>query len=219
VPKAVVLCERSGRIRDALRRRGIEAFSCDLQPCAPSPFADFHIQDDALVVLEADDWDLVIAHPPCQFLAVSGLHWNKRDAEREAKTQAAGEFASRIWKSKAKRLCIENPRSALSRFIGRSHQRLQPNQFGADAAKETFLWLRMLPRLRPTGQHPGRIVDDGRPQLGLFGTGVERWSNQTDAGQNRLGSTVKNRADKRAETYHGVAEAMAEQWGSLLLGQ
>lgn len=112
------------------------------------------------------------------------------------------------------RKCIENPVGAMGTRYRSADQIIQPHQFGEDASKKTCLWLTKLRKLRPTGNRAGRLVDDGRPQLGLFGTGVERWSNQTDAGQNRLSPTA-DRWKKRSETYDGIAEAMAEQWGCL----
>lgn len=210
----LVGCECSGAIRDAFRRRGVEAFSCDLKAADPNgQFPQFHVVGDVLAIARSRKWRLFIVHPPCQFLSGSGLHWNKRDptGERDRKTHEAGLFAKECFDVDADHVCAENPRGRLATYLGPASQVVQPMQFGDDASKETRLWLRHLPKLRPTGWRPGRIVDDGRAQLGLFGTGVERWENQTDCGQNRLGET-RDRAAKRAVTYPGIAEAMADQW-------
>lgn len=209
---ALIGCECSGEIRDAFRRRGVDAYSCDLKgDDGTGEFGQFHIVGDVLKVARSRRLKLFIVHPPCQFLAASGLHWNRRIEGRAEETLKAGAFAQECFEVDADRLCLENPRGRITAFIGPSSQIIHPPQFGEDASKETRLWLRHLPKLRPTGWRPGRVVDDGRAQLGLFGTGVERWSNQNDAGQNKLGPSAK-RAAIRAKTYPGIAEAMAEQW-------
>lgn len=215
--RVAVLYEASGRVRDAFTARGHDAISVDLRASAsPGP----HAIGDVLAWLRSDDargLDLAIAHPSCRYLAVSGLHWNARSYGRHACTLHALDHVRQLMAlldAAGARWAIENPRSAIGSNIRKADQVIQPHNFGADASKETYLWLSRLPRLRATQRVPGRIVDDGRAQLGLFGTGVERWENQMDDGQNRLPETA-DRWAIRSETYPGVADAMAQQWGNL----
>lgn len=140
-------------------------------------------------------------------------------ARREAREAAKQEFL-RVRQLKIRRKVVENPVGALSAIM-KPTQIIQPNWFGDDASKKTCLWMmdedgNPLPemRLRRTGQAPPRLVDDGRAQLGLFGTGVERWGNQTDSGQNAL-TPGEDRWKDRSRTFPGVADAMADQWGRL----
>lgn len=208
--RVLIGCETSGRVRDRFLARGHDAHSCDILPSkAPGP----HIMANLLHIL-ADGWDLMIAHPPCQYLASSGLHWNGRIEGRQDETEKALSFVRTLMDAPIARIAIENPRGCIGSRIRPSDQRIQPFQYGEPESKETHLWLKNLPRLRPTSFAQGRIIDDGRPQLGLFGNGVERWNNQTDSGQNRLPETA-DRWEKRSLTYHGIADAMADQWGAL----
>lgn len=202
--KVLVACEFSGIVRDAFTRRGHYAVSCDLLPCE---VAGRHHQGDVLEILD-QGWDLMIAHPPCTFLSSSGLHWNGRVEGRAAKTEDGLEFARRLLYCDIPRICVENPRGCIGTRTGRpSDQVIHPWQFGHDASKETHLWLKSLPALKHTKRFPGRWVRHG-------GKMVERWSNQTDAGQNRL-SPSPDRWALRSETYPGIADAMAEQWSNL----
>lgn len=194
--RVLVACEYSGRVRDAFAARGHFAMSCDLLP-TESPGE--HYRGDVRDIL-GDSWDLLIAHPPCTYLCVSGIHWNYRRPERAAKTEAALEFARLFFDCDIPLKCIENPTSIISTRIRPPDQIIQPYNFGHDASKGTCLWLEGLPPLRHTRYIPPRIVN-GRP----------RWANQTDSGQNKLPPS-KDRGKLRAETYAGVAEAMASQW-------
>jgi hypothetical protein len=197
--RVLVACEFSGVVREAFRARGHEAWSCDLLPADDD---GPHIRGDVREVL-AWGWDLMIAHPPCQYLCSSGLHWNKRRPERILRTEAALAFVQALMDAPIPRIAIENPRGCIGTRIRKADQVIQPNEFGHDASKETHLWLKRLPKLKPTQYVPPRIVN-GRP----------RWANQTDSGQNRLPPS-DDRWKLRAETYAGVAAAMAEQWGGL----
>lgn len=197
-PHVLIGCEVSGRVRDAFLARGFDAWSCDLRP---SRHAGPHIIGDIRRVLAFGCWHCAILFPPCQYLAVSGLHWNARDASRAAKTDDALAFVAELFAAPVPMLAIENPRGAIGSRIMPASQTLQPFQFREDASKATCLWLRNLPRLRPTGWVEGRDVE-----------GATRWSNQTDSGQNKLSQSAE-RADRRAETYPEIASAMAEQWG------
>jgi site-specific DNA-cytosine methylase len=205
--KVLVACERSGIVREAFRALGHDAWSCDLEPAEDG---GHHFTGDALQVASGwsgVQWDMMIAHPPCQYLSVSGLHWNKRRRVRSELTEAAVEFALALWNLPIPYVALENPVGILSSRIRKPDQIIQPYEFGEDASKRTCLWLRGLPRLKGTKRVPGRLVI--RPD----GKEFERWANQTDSGQNRLGPSPTRSMD-RARTYRGVAEAMANQWGS-----
>lgn len=196
--RVLVGCEYSGRVRNAFREAGHDAWSCDLlQSEDDSPF---HVQGDVLPLL-GQGWDLGIFHPPCTYLAVSGLHWNKRDPARAAKTEEALDFVRALMSAPIERIAVENPVSCISSRIRKPDQIIQPYEFGEDASKKTCLWLKNLDLLTPTQMVAPRIVD-GKP----------RWSNQTDSGQNRLGPS-EDRWKERSRTFLGVAKAMAEQWG------
>lgn len=157
--------------------------------------------------LKRPHWDLMIGHPPCTYLSVSGLHWNGRVPGRTEKTEAAIEFVRTLMNAPIKRIAIENPVSCISTRIRKPDQTVQPYHFGHDASKATCLWLKNLPPLRPTKFVEPRIVN-----------GKQRWANQTDSGQNKLGPSP-TRAMERSKTYEGLAEAMAAQWGSLEANQ
>ena len=198
--RVLVACEYSGRVRDAFIRRGHYALSCDLLPSeAPGP----HYQGDVRDILD-DGWDLMVAHPPCTYLCSSGLHWNGRVPGRAEQTEAALEFVLLLLRAPIKRKALENPIGCISSRIRKPDQIIQPWWFGHDASKATCLWLEGLPPLVPTNKIPPRLVK-GKP----------RWGNQTDSGQNRLGPS-EDRWKIRSETYLGIAEAMAEQWGGNL---
>ncbi len=194
----LVACECSGTVRDAFMRKGHNAWSCDIQPCDDGGL--FHITGCAIEALKAEDWDLVIAHPPCTYLSVSGLHWNKRRPERAAKTEEAVKFFMEFENLKCK-YAIENPICCMSTRWRKPDQIIQPYQFGHDASKKTCLWLQGLPKLNPTMYIEPRVVE-----------GKNRWANQTDSGQNVLGPSP-DRAKLRSKTYQGIADAMADQWG------
>lgn len=191
--RVLVACEFSGVVTTAFRKRGHEAYSCDILPAEYTP--TFHYQADVLDILGAG-WDLMIAHPPCTHLAVSGARWFKDKAREQ---QEALDFVWRLWLAPIKNICIENPISVISTYIAKPSQIIQPWQFGHPESKATCLWLRGLPLLRPTNV----LTKEGK-----------RWSNQTPSGQNRLGPSP-DRWKKRSVTYAGIADAMAEQWGKL----
>ncbi len=180
--------------------------SCDLLPTdRPGP----HYQGDVRDII-GDGWDLLIAHPPCTYLSVSGLHWNKRNPTRAALTEDALDFVRFLMDAPCPKIAIENPVSCVSSRIRKPDQIIQPYWFGADASKKTCLWLSGLKPLAvpdKTLWFPPRIVQDPRT-----GKRVERWANQTDSGQNRLGPS-EDRWKVRSETYEGIAKAFAENWG------
>ena len=201
--KILVACEYSGRVRQAFRDRGHDAWSCDLLPSEDN--SPYHIVDDVLLLLD-DGWDMLIAHPPCTYLCSSGLHWNKRVEGREELTLDAMLFVLNLMGDGfiahgIKRIALENPIGCISTAYRKPDQIIQPYQYGEDASKSTCLWLKGLPPLRPTEFIEPRIVN-----------GKNRWANQTDSGQNNI-CPSDGRWKERSRTYQGIANAMAEQWG------
>jgi len=197
--RVLIACEYSGAVRDAFIRAGHYAASCDLLP-SESPLGD-HYQCNVLDIID-HGWDLMVAHPPCTYLSSSGLHWNKRRPEREQMTKYALQFVSQLMEVNIPRIAIENPIGCISTQIRKPDQIIKPYQFGHDASKNTCLWLKGLPLLRPTQFVEPRLVN-----------GKSRWANQTDSGQNKL-TPSPDRWKIRSETYTGIAKAMAEQWGA-----
>jgi hypothetical protein len=205
--RVLVACEYSGVVRDAFLRRGHYAVSCDLLPCDSLNSGD-HYQGDVRNVLE-NDWDLMIAHPPCTYLCSSGLHWNKRVAGRQALTDEALDFIRLLLDAPIERIALENPVGCISTQIRKPNQIIQPYMFGDDASKQTCLWLKNLPPLVPTERVAGRMVTTPSGKV------VERWSNQCDNyGQDKTPPSA-DRWKIRSTTYAGIAKAMADQWGKL----
>ena len=215
--RVLIACEYSGTVRDAFRALGHDAWSCDLLP--DDNGSPYHCQGDALDVIgTCGPWDLLIAHPPCTYLSSSGLHWNHRRPGRAEKTEQALKFVRALMNAPVPRIAIENPVGCISTRIdatlygfstARATQYVQPYDFGEDASKRTGLWLKGLPPLvaDPDQRVNGRFVHHN-------GKSVERWSNQTDSGQNRLPPSA-DRWKLRSTFWPGVSRAMAQQWGSL----
>ena len=199
--RVLVACEYSGAVRDAFLNAGHYAMSCDLLPCDSTASGD-HYQGNVLDILD-HDWDLMVAHPPCTYLSVSGMHWTKRGLRDPQLTEDALEFVRLLLDAPIKRIALENPISIISTRIRKPDQIIQPWQFGHDASKKTCLWLKNLPPLQPTEIIESRIVN-----------GRKRWGNQTDSGQNKLPPSA-DRWKIRSETFSGIARAMADQWGNL----
>ncbi len=198
--RVLIACESSGIVREAFRARGHDAWSCDLLPAQDG--SPFHLTGDVVPHL-GNDWDIMIAHPPCTYLAVSGLHWNARRPGRAALTEDALRFVLTLMNAPVPRIAIENPVGAISTRIRKPDQYIQPYQFGHAESKKTGLWLKNLSPLSPTSMaEPPAYQTNGRP----------RWNNQTASGQNRL-SPGPNRWQLRSQTYAGIADAMAAQWG------
>ena len=192
--KVLIACEFSGTVRDAFLARGHAAWSCDFLPTeSPGP----HFQCNVLNILD-QEWDLMIAHPPCQYLAISGARWWK---DRQYEQKLALKFVHLLMNAPIRKICIENPKSIISTRIRSPDQIIQPYQFGHKESKATCLWLKNLPPLHPTDIIPF-------PDSGL-------WDNQiakhVGSKQNAIGG--KERAKKRSVTYSGIAKAMSEQWG------
>lgn len=200
----LVACEFSGVVRDAFAARGHDAWSCDL---LPTERPGNHHQGDVMGVLDSRPWDMLVAFPPCTYLCGSGLHWNKRRPGRAEQTEAALGFVRALLDARVPRIALENPVGCIGTRIRPADQTIQPYDFGADASKRTCLWLKNLPPLKPTKRVPGRLVEYPPGS----GRTVERWDNQTDGGQNKLGPSA-DRAHERSRTYQGIADAMAAQW-------
>lgn len=207
VAKVLVACEYSGVVRDAFIEAGHDAWSCDLlQPEGKYPDRAYIGLVEGL--LHGDiRWDLLIAHPPCTYLSVSGMHWTRRGLRDPQLTEDALDFVRLLMAANVPHIALENPVSIISSRIRKPDQIIQPYEFGDDASKRTCLWLKNLPVLVETQRVPGRVVN-----------GKERWSNQTDSGQNKL-SPGERRAKDRSKTYPGIAAAMADQWGRYVTEQ
>ena len=200
--KVLVACEYSGRVRDAFIARGHTAMSCDL---LPTDVAGPHYQGDVFDIIN-DGWDLMIAHPPCTYLSVSGMHWTTRGLRDPQLTEDALEFVQRLMDAPIERIAVENPISVISSRIRKPDQIISPYQFGHDASKKTCLWLKNLPLLTSTQMVEPRIVitPSGKP--------AKRWGNQCDNyGQDKLPPSA-DRWKLRSTTYQGIADAMADQW-------
>ena len=186
--RVLVACEYSGRVRDAFRRYGHDAMSCDLLPTeVPGP----HYQGPVEDILD-ESWDLMVAHPPCTHLAVSGSrHFPEKI--KDGRQQQALNFVRLLMNSPIDRWCIENPVSVISSTIRPPDQVIQPWEYGHGEVKATCLWLKNLPKLRPTNYVEGR-----EERVHLMPPGPDRWK-------------------ERSRTFEGVADAMGEQWGNCSL--
>lgn len=180
--KILVACEFSGTVRDAFIAKGHDAMSCDLLPTETN---GPHYQGDVTDVLN-DGWDLMICHPPCTHLAVSGARWFK---DKLVEQQEALDFVSLLLNAPIEKICLENPISIISSKIRKPTQIIQPWQFGHGETKATCLWLKNLPKLKPTD-----IVSGREAKVHRMPPGPDRWK-------------------ERSRTYKGIAQAMADQWG------
>jgi hypothetical protein len=194
--KILIACEMSGRVRDAFRAKGHNAWSCDLVDSEGDN--GYHMKMDVLnPAILNNHWDMLIAFPPCTYVCSSGLHWNTRRPERQIETEKAIAFAKALLDCDIKKIALENPIGCLSTRIRKPDQIIQPWMFGHPESKATCLWLKGLPKLQPSNVLP-------LPKSG-------RWSNQTASGQNKL-TPSDTRSTDRSRTYQGIADAMANQW-------
>lgn len=187
--RVLIACEFSGIVREAFRKRGHDAYSCDLlRSEVPGP----HYVDDALRIAHSkglrrgQGWDLMIAHPPCTRLTVAGARWFKG---REAEQDEALKFVQDLLDTPIPKIALENPIGVISTRIRKPDQIIQPWMFGHGETKATCLWLKNLPKLVPTN-----IVDGREPRVHYASPGPDRWK-------------------ERSRTLQGIADAMAEQWG------
>ena len=181
--RILVACEYSGRVREAFRKLGHDAWSCDLLPSDDN--SPYHVQGDVRKHLN-DDWDIMIAHPPCTHLAVSGARWFK---DKQVEQAEALEFVKKLLDAPIPKIALENPISIISSKIRKPNQIIQPWQFGHGETKATCLWLKNLPELQPTD-----IVSGRENKVWRMPPSKERWK-------------------LRSITYQGIANAMANQWG------
>jgi hypothetical protein len=187
----LVACEFSGIVRDAFAARGHDAWSCDL---LPTERPGKHFRGNALIAITTgvwmtgQHWDMMIAHPPCTHLAVSGARWFKGKLQEQAE---ALEFVRALMDAPIPRICVENPISIISSRIRKPDQIIQPWQFGHGEVKATCLWLKNLTKLVPT-----KIVEGRTPRVHYASPGPDRWK-------------------ERSRTLDGIAAAMADQWGRL----
>lgn len=182
--RVLVACEYSATVRDAFRELGFDAWSCDLLPTEGD--ARWHIQGDALDAAYGQTWDLLVAHPPCTHLAVSGARWFKDKRQEQAD---ALEFVRLLLSAPTPHIALENPISIISSRIRKPDQIIQPWQFGHGETKATCFWLKGLPPLVPTN-----IVEGREARVHRMPPGPDRWK-------------------ERSRTFPGIAAAMADQWG------
>lgn len=182
--KVLVACEFSGIVREAFRKLGHNAWSCDL---INTEIPGNHINGDVRLVLD-EEWDLMIAHPPCTHLAVSGARWFK---DKIPEQNEALQFVKDLLDAPIPRIALENPVSIISTRIRKPDQYIQPWMFGHGETKKTGLWLKNLPLLEPTN-----IVEGREGKVWKMAPSTDRWKN-------------------RSRTLPGIAAAMAEQWGSI----
>lgn len=186
--KILVACEYSGTVRDAFARRGWDAWSCDL---LTSEKSGNHYQGDVRDII-ANGWDLMIAHPPCTHLAVSGARWFKDKVSEQAE---ALDFVRLLLSAPIQHIALENPVSVISSKIRKPDQVIQPWQHGHGETKATCLWLKNLPLLRPSN-----IVEGREQRIWKLPPGPDRWK-------------------ERSRTFSGIAEAMADQWTQFIISK
>lgn len=194
--RVLVACEESGAVRDAFRALGHDAWSCDLQECSADP--EYHIQGDVLSQLHKG-WDLLIGHPTCTYLCNSGVKHLHTDAGRWPKLYDAADFFVALWNAPIRMIALENPipHKYAVRLIGEQYtQLIQPYQYGHPESKATCLWLKGLPRLRPTDNVKAQY--DALPK--------------NEAQRMHYMRPGPERAKERSKTFPGIAQAMAEQW-------
>ena len=193
--RVLVACEFSGIVSQAFRDRGHTAISCDLLENELTG-RQFHHQGDVRDIID-NDWDLMIAHPPCTHLAVSGARWFKDKVKEQ---EEALEFVRFLMDAPIGKICVENPVSIISSKIKKPTQIVQPWMFGDPFTKTTCLWLKNLPLLTPTN-----IVDRGERHVTKSGKSLPKWYNLPPSA---------DRGKLRSRTFQGFAEAMADQWGT-----
>ena len=228
----LVACEESQRVCTAFRERGWNAYSCDLQECSGG-HPEWHIQGDVLGLINGNcefntvdgthhiidgEWDLIIAHPPCTYLTVTGNRWfnveryGVKAIEREREREEGAEFFMRFVNAKCDHIAIENPVGCMSTRYRKPNQIIQPYWFGDRAQKKTCLWLKGLPNLEPTN-----MVDAGEFINGMSVGASACYA--VDENGKRLSWSDPRTAKARSKTFWGVAHAMAEQWGKYLEGE
>lgn len=218
----LIACEESQEVCKAFRARGHRAFSCDIQECSGG-HPEWHIQGDVLPLInggctfttmdgkerkQLGEWDILIAHPPCTYLTVSGNRWfnvekyGNKAIEREREREKGFQFFMQFANAKCERIAIENPIGVVSTWFRKPDQIIQPYEYGHPAKKSTCLWLKNLPKLEPTN-----IVE---PELVQY----KCKNGKTATFSADYGGGNAGRGKRRSKTYRGIAEAMADQWAS-----
>lgn len=203
----LVACEFSGIVRDAFRAKGHNAISCDL---LPSERGGWHYKGDVRQILDDEEWDMMVAFPPCTHLAVSGARWFKY--KQQEQKEAIGFFMELI-NADIPKIAVENPVGIMSTIYKKPDQIIQPFQFGDSVQKATCLWLKDLPKLQPT-----KIVDRGMIYVDPRGQshgGVHTMRAKRAYSPLMLLPKNEERWKIRSRTFQGIADAMAEQWGGL----
>jgi len=201
--KILVACEESQAVTIELRKLGHEAFSCDIQECSGG-HPEWHIQGDALAEAYSGKYDMMIAHPPCTYLSVSGLHWNKKRPERALLTEEALVFVKKLMDAPINKIALENPVSCISSRIRKPEQIIEPWMFGHAATKKTCLWLKGLDKLIPETTEKPKLeyVPYGKNNR------MQKWMYDIRCTTAKGGK----RAKLASKTFPGIAKAMAEQW-------
>lgn len=199
--RILIACEFSGRVREAFSKKGHDVWSCDL---LPSFMGGKHYQKDVLTILDKN-WDMMIGHPPCTYLAVSGNRWMKDNKNRANKRANAILFFMELVNAPIDKICLENPITVMSTIYRKPDQYIQPYEFGHPETKKTSLWLKGLPKLKPTNIVTPEYITgkDGKRYSRIHY--MTQWSAQRYFGMDR--------EFVRSMTYQGIANAMAEQWG------
>ena len=209
--RVLIACEESQAITKEFRALGIEAYSCDLLPCSGG-HPEWHIQGDALKEAYSGKYSLMMAHPPCTYLAVSGAAWlyNKdgsRNEERWKNQAEALDFVKALMNAPIYFIAVENPVSVISTRIRKPDQIIHPWQFGDQASKSTCLWLKNLPKIKPT-----KIVDKGEFFEWTDKNGVKKKQPQWYYDALHEAKTPEERRTLRSKTFQGMAKAIADQW-------
>lgn len=213
--KILIACEESQAITKAFRKLGFEAYSCDLLPCSGG-HSDWHIQGDAFQEAYSGKYDMMIAHPPCTYLAVSGARWlyNKdgsRNEERWQNQAEALDFVRDLMTAPIKHIAIENPISVISSQIRKPDQIVHPYMFGDKASKSTCLWLKNLPKLTPTD-----IVEKGEFVEWIGKNGKKKRQPKWYYDALAKAKSPEERRTLRSKTFQGMADAIADQWSKIL---
>ena len=220
--KILIACEESQAITLAFRKLGYEAYSCDLLPCSGN-HPEWHYQEDVFSVIEREDWDMMIAHPPCTYLTSSGVQWLSHPEDKDLPFEErrahpkypnrrkdmldSVEFVKALYNCKIPRVAIENPIGLLSTRWRKPEQIIQPYMFGDEATKSTCLWLKNLPQLTPT-----KMVGKGEYVTYSSGKKMPKW--YADALTNAKSDA--ERRTLRSKTFQGIADAIATQWSEAL---
>lgn len=219
--KILIACEESQAITLAFRKLGLEAYSCDLLPCSGG-HPQWHYQDDVFNVIAKENWDMMIAHPPCTYLTSSGVQWLSHPEDKDLPFEErrphpkypnrrkdmldSVEFVKALYNCKIPMVAIENPIGLLSTRWRKPDQIIQPYMFGDEATKSSCLWLKNLPQLTPTN-----IVSKGEFVTFSSGKKMTKWYADAKV------SSDKERRLLRSKTFQGIADAIAKQWSDVLL--